>query len=139
MNQDVQKFLDALKDDKSLQEKMKHATEAYEGERTQEAVFHGLISRVAEEAGFHFTWDDFQEYVKQEAENAQQLNADEMDQVAGGYGKGKGYGGVGCSVVGLGLGGAGGNGTGGGCFFLGFGWGGDACWGDGETIGPFEP
>ena len=114
---------------------MKAAAEQYEGEQTPEGMFSKLIQPIAEEQGCQFTWDDFQEYVKQ---GSKELNVDEMDQVAGGYGKGKGYGGLGCSVVVLGLGAAGGNGTGGACAFLGFGWGGDACWGDGETIGPFE-
>ena len=64
------------------------------------------------------------------------LSEEEMAQVAGGYGKG--YGAVACSGVGLGLGGGGGNGTGGACLFLGGGWGGDACFHEGETVGLFD-
>ena len=47
MKQDVQKFIDAMRADESLREKMKSATGKYEGERTQEAVFQGLIQPVA--------------------------------------------------------------------------------------------
>ena len=101
MNQDIKKFIELLKTDESLQEQMKAAAEKYEGNQMPEAAFKDLVLSIAQEAGFHFTWEDLQEYVKQEAEKLQELSADEMSQVAGGS-SGGGLGA--CLSAGLGIG-----------------------------------
>ena len=100
MNQDLQKFIELLKSDDTLQEKMRSAAEKYEGDQTAEAVFRNLLLPIAEKKGYHFTWEDYQEYVKQETK---ELNPDEMDQVAGGV-EGEGYGYAACFIIGSGNG-----------------------------------
>ena len=81
MNQDVKKFIDLLKADESLQEKMSAAVNNYTGEQTPEAAFQNVVLPIAEEAGCHFTWEDYQKYLQEETKD---LDLDEMDQVAGG-------------------------------------------------------
>ena len=82
MNQEVQKFINTLKTDKALQEKMQAATAKFMAEQ-ELAAFQNVVRPVAEEAGCHFTWEEYQEYVKREVK---ELDQDEMDQVAGGLG-----------------------------------------------------
>ena len=81
MNQDLQKFIDLLKTDKSLQEKMAAAAKNYTGEQKPEAAFQYVILPIAEEAGCHFTWEDYQQYMQVAVK---ELDPDEMEQVAGG-------------------------------------------------------
>ena len=52
MYQDVEKFINLLNTDVSLQERMKDAAEKYDGKQTPEAAFQDLISPFAQEAGF---------------------------------------------------------------------------------------
>ena len=103
MNQDLQKFLELLKTDKDLQEKMKASAENYTGEKSQEDVFRNLILPAAEKAGFHFSWEEYQEALKQEISNVQKMDLDELSQVAGGdttYGSSA----AACYKIGLGAG-----------------------------------
>ena len=83
MNQDLQNFNILLEKDTKLQEKVKSAAENYGGEKTQKAIYTNVLIPIAEEAGFHFTWEDIQEYALQISSSIQDLNGDEMDQVAG--------------------------------------------------------
>ena len=136
MNQDFQKFIDLLQTDTELQEKMKAASENYTGEQTQEALFQNLVIPAAEEAGFQFTWDDFLEYVEQEKEELRGLELDEMDQVAGGF---DGVGVTACIGPGIGLGGSVVDKRvrlAGGCLGVGFGYGANACAGEGVAADP---
>ena len=80
MNQEVQKFIDILKTDESLQRKMKSASEKFMAEQ-ELAAFQNVVLPIAEEAGYHFTWEEYQEYVKREVK---ELDPEEMGQVAGG-------------------------------------------------------
>jgi len=142
MKQDVQKFIDLLTADVSLQEKMKSTAEKYEGEQTQEAVFQEVVSPFAEEAGYHFTWEEYKEYMTDEAAKAKELDLDEMDQVNGGI-PDKGGGAIACFAIGIGLGGGviGSRRTplAGGCLLVGIGVGAIACAGDGVGEGPSHP
>ena len=91
MNQDLQNFIESLKTDKALQEKMETAAKNYTGDKTQEAVLRDLIIPVAKEAGFSLTVEEFKSY---ESGMVKDIDLDEMDQVAGG-GSTRGGGGVG--------------------------------------------
>ncbi|MBQ9030241.1 MAG: Nif11-like leader peptide family natural product precursor [Parasporobacterium sp.] len=84
MNKDAERFMELLKTDKALQDKIAAAAESYAGDKTQEAVFQNVTLPVAEEAGFHFTFDELEEYLVQQKGSVQTLDMDEMDQVAGG-------------------------------------------------------
>ena len=105
MNKDAERFMELLKTDKALQDKIAAAAESYAGDKTQEAVFQNVTLPVAEEAGFHFTFDELEEYLVQQKGSVQTLDMDEMDQVAGGTMGG----GVGITVcaqkMGVGIGG----------------------------------
>ena len=84
MNQDIQKFIELLKTDESVSEKLKVSAENYTGEKTLDATFQNLIAPAAEEAGLHFNQEEYQEYVVQQTRAIQELSLDELDQVAGG-------------------------------------------------------
>ena len=103
MKQDILKFIDTLKTDESLQEKLKSEAEKYEGEQTPKAVFQNLICPLAEETGCHFTWEEYKEFMTNEAGEAKELNLDEMEQVGGGETEGAGA--LFCSIFGIGVGG----------------------------------
>jgi len=136
MNEGLKKFEELLKNDQEFQKKLQELTQNYTGEASEEAFFNEVLIPFAKEYGISASYEEYKEYIRESMKVP--LSEEEMSQVAGGYGSGKGYGAIGCSGVGLGLGGGGGNGTGGGCYFLGAGWGGDACWGEGTTQGLFD-
>ena len=104
MNKDAERFMELLKTDKALQDKIAAAAKSYTDDKTQEAVFQNVTLPIAEEAGFHFTYEELREYLQQQ-NSVQTLDLDEMDQVAGGLFSG----GIGFSVcankVGVGFGG----------------------------------
>ena len=104
MNQDLKKFVDLLKTDEALLERMTSASESYTGETNPEAVFQNLFLPIAEEAGCHFTWEEFQEYAEQEVSAIKEMNLDEMDQVSGGDSGDGGAIWTKCSHVGFGFG-----------------------------------
>ena len=104
MNKDTEKFIELLKTDKALQDKIAEAAANYTGENSQEAVFQNITLPIAEEAGFHFTFDELQEYILQQNDDVQTLENDEMDQVAGGGGVSLGGGVTVCSGLGWGAG-----------------------------------
>ena len=60
---------------------MSAAVNNYTGEQTPEAAFQNVVSPITEEAGCHFTWEDYQKYLQEEVKS---LDLDEMAQVAGG-------------------------------------------------------
>lgn len=60
---------------------MSAAVKNYTGKQTPETAFQNVVLPIAEEAGYHFTWEDYQKYLQEEVKN---LDLDEMDQVAGG-------------------------------------------------------
>lgn len=93
MKEDFKKFIEFAKTDETIQKKLKEAGQNYTGEQTEEAVFSAIIEPIAREAGFDLSIDDIKQTV-------QELNLDEMDQVAGGEGSG----GWVCLVVGVGFG-----------------------------------
>lgn len=136
MNEGLKKFEELLKTDPEFQAKLKLLVENYKGESTEEAFFNEVLVPFAKEYGISASYEEYQEYIHGQMNVP--LSEEEMKQVAGGNGTGKGYGGIACSGIGLGLGGGGGSGTGGGCYFLGGGWGGTACWKEGTTVGLFD-
>ena len=79
MKQDVQRFLELLKNDPALQEKLK-AAGSFNSKEAQK-VFEESVLPIAEEAGLHFTFDDLKAYFGQMKE----LDLEEMDEVAGGF------------------------------------------------------
>lgn len=93
MEKDCKKFLEIIKKDEALQKKLEEAAKNYKGEQTEEAVFEQVIAPIAREADVSFTLDDLKQSV-------QELDSDEMEQVAGGWGQG------GCGILGAGVGGA---------------------------------
>ena len=102
MNQNIEKFIELLKTDEALQKKIKDAGANYTGEKTPEALFRNLVFPAAEEAGVPFTFEEYEEYTKQYSEEIQNLDLDEMNQVAGGDTIGAGI--NLCYGVGIGLG-----------------------------------
>ena len=121
MNKDAERFMELLKTDKALQDKLAAAAESYAGDKTQEDVFQNVTLPVAEEAGFHFTFDELREYLLQQKDSVQTLDLDEMDQVAGGLFSG----GAGFSICankfGVGFGGTYGEDGYNVCMFIGYG------------------
>ena len=102
MGKNVEKFVEILQNDLSLQEKIKAAIENYSGEQTTEASFQNVLQPIVKEQGCDFTLEDMQEYIKDKATSMQVLSKDEMDQVAGGGG---GFGATACASLGIGIGG----------------------------------
>ena len=102
MNQDVEKYVELLKTNEAMREKLEDAAKNYTGEKTEEAVFRNLIQPAAKEAGLSFTEEEYKSYF---SNNIETLDLDEMDQVAGGTMGG----GVGITVcaqkMGVGIGG----------------------------------
>lgn len=126
MKKDFEKLMELVKTDEGFQKKLEQTCVAYDGEKTEEAVFNNVLIPLAKEAGLSISFDDLKQCV-------QELNTDEMSQVAGGEG-GPGLGIVGCSSLGFGIGGVGkGNpdpdapGCFGGCIVVGYGQGVSGC------------
>jgi len=94
MKEDFKKFMELVQTDSSLKKRLEEAGKNYTGEQNDEAIFRSVVTPIAEEAGFDLSLDDVKESV-------QELNPDEMCQVAGG---GEGSGGWVCLVIGAGLG-----------------------------------
>ena len=120
MNEGMEKFKELLLTDEEFQQKLKTAAENYDGEKTEEAVFHGVIEPVAAEYGISASFEEYTEYIRNIAEDSE-LNSDELKQVAGGKINGGGFGLIKCTVAGFGFGGAAGENGGGYCSLLGFG------------------
>lgn len=127
MNAGIRKFRELLLTDEAFQQKLKAATEAYTGEQTEEAVFNDVLAPLAAEYGITATYEEFHDYILGD----QEMDQEELTQVAGG--KSGGLGGQFCFGLGLGAGGGGGDGTGGACAIIGGGWGIYKCAGSGET------
>ncbi len=107
---------------------MDAAVKNYNGEQTPTAVFQNLILPLAQEEGFSFTEEDYQQYV---SNMIQSIDLDEMSQVAGG-GKHAGEMGIGigatggCDGLGWGVGATSGMGSDGICIIVGYGSGKDS-------------
>ena len=129
MNEGLEKFKELLLTDEAFQEKLKTAVENYDGEKTEEAIFHGVIEPVAAEYGITATFDEYKEYMN--SLNDEELSKDELTQIAGGKLEGIGLGYQSCRVVGLGVQIGGSEGGGGVCTLLGYGWGDTVCCGEG--------
>ena len=106
MKEDIKKFEELLKTDEAFQKKLVDATQAYNGDTTPEAIFNNVLVPVASEYGITSTYDELKDYLEGLA-SVQELNEDEMEQVAGGskdsstaYGAGMTF----CLYAGLGLG-----------------------------------
>lgn len=79
----AKKYMELLRDDKALQEKLAAATAAYAGDASDEkAVFAAVLAPIAKEAGFDFSYEDAAELAKAPVG---ELSDDELDQVAGGF------------------------------------------------------
>ena len=127
MNEGLEKFKKLLLTDEAFQQKLKTAVENYDGEKTEEAIFHGVIEPVAAEYGITATFDEYKEYTN--SLNNEELSKDELTQIAGGKNKdlGFGLGFVDCEGIGIGFGGAGGGHGGGYCSVIGVGEGTTVC------------
>ena len=130
MAEGIKKFRELLLHDPEFQSKLKAAAENYTGEQTEEAVFNNVIVPLAAEYGITATYDEFKDYIAGLSD--QELNTDEISQVAGGD-KGGGFGGANCYVLGAGFGGGGGSSSGDLCVLVGAGWGSVGCIGEGES------
>jgi len=119
MNEGIKKFEELMRSDKSFQTKLKAAVETYSGEKTEEAVFNGLLLPVAKEYDISVSYEEYKDYISNLENTDGIMDKDELIQIVGG--KGGGFGGGYCRYVGVGAGGAGGDGEGFGCVVLGFG------------------
>ena len=126
INAGLEKFRELLLTDEAFQEKLKTAAANYEGENTDEALFHGVIEPIASEYGVTATFDEYSEYIRTLSADSE-LSSDELKQVAGGKVNGGGLGIFRCEIVGFGAGAGGGTEGGGACALLGFGDGITAC------------
>jgi hypothetical protein len=81
MMSNVERFEELLRSDEALQEKMRSATEAYEGDKADEcAVFEAVVVPLAAEVGLPFTFEEAKGFVAE----SEQLDLDDLDEVAGG-------------------------------------------------------
>lgn len=76
----VEKFQELLRSDEALQERLRTAATAYEGDRADEAAFDALVAPLAAEVGLPFTFEEAKAY----AEEDQEVSLDDVDAVAGG-------------------------------------------------------
>ena len=125
MNEGIKKFEELLITDTEVQEKIRKATQAYTGEQTEEAMFNNILVPIAAEYGISATFDEYMSYIEGLA--GQELNENELAQVAGGKVTGGGVVMMRCEIVGFGAGAGGGNGAGGACVGVGFGTGATGC------------
>lgn len=89
----VKKFEELLRSDESLQEKVRAAIDAYEGDMQDgSAIFAAVVAPLAAEAGLPFTVDEAREF----AQGDREISLDEVDAAAGGDGMciGFGFGGL---------------------------------------------
>ena len=105
MNEGIKKFEELLKTDEVFQKKLADAAQAYKGEMTQEAIFNNVLVPFASEYGITATFDELNDYLEGLVNN-QEMDENELKQVAGGknpsdaYGAGMTY----CVYAGIGLG-----------------------------------
>ena len=85
MSKDIKEFVEMIKNDTAVQEKIKKAVEGYTGDKTDEAVWEAVLAPIASEAGFDVTLNDYMAYVD-EIKASGELSDDEMAQIAGGAG-----------------------------------------------------
>ena len=77
----VEKFEELLRSDETLQAKLRNATEAFAGNKSDgREVFDAVIAPLAAEAGIPFTYDEGRAFATKDAE----LSDEELDAVAGG-------------------------------------------------------
>ena len=107
MNEGIKKFEELLKTDEAFQKKLADAAQAYNGEMTEEAIFNNVLVPVASEYGITATLDELKDYLEGLVNN-QEMEEDELKQVAGGTKSGGGTYGAGmtfCIYAGVGIGG----------------------------------
>ena len=76
----AEKFEELLRSDEALQEKLRAATEAWEGDVSDEhAVFDALVAPLAAEVGLPFAFEEAREYAENE-----ELTLDDLNEAAGG-------------------------------------------------------
>ena len=81
--ENAKKFMELLNKDEELQKKVKAATEAYTGDKTdEEAVFGAVLSPIAKDAGYEFSFEDMVEIAKSSGQG--EISDDEAAAVAGG-------------------------------------------------------
>ncbi len=109
MSKDAREFVRLFNTDAELQERVAAAAENYEGEQTDQAVFEAVVDPIAKEAGFELTWEEFEQFGQELLASKQELDEDELDQIAAGEKRDdeEGVGGAGftsCVKVGVGFG-----------------------------------
>lgn len=93
----IEKFEELLRSDEALQEKLRVATEAYEGDTADElAVFDAVVAPLAAEVGLPFTYEEVEEYTSGD----EVLSLDDLDEAAGGKSLDGGI----CATIGFGFG-----------------------------------
>ncbi len=80
MNTNVADFVEMMKNDKALQDKIREASKDYAGEYKDEDVWNNVLGKIVEEEGFSFTFDDYKKYMDKNSE----LSEDELKNIAGG-------------------------------------------------------
>ena len=92
--ENVRKFEELINGDEALQARLRELTECFDGDsRDPRAVFEAVVSPLAAEAGLPYTYDEAFEYVEQKDDD-EDLTADEVKAVAGGY--------TACGIIGFG-------------------------------------
>ena len=130
---DMMKFRELMFTDADFQEKLKKASKAYTGDKSEKAVFDNVLIPLAKEYVLSAAFEEFKEYIGTFTDGAEgELSEDELSQVAGG----KGFGASACSTAGIGIGYASKNGISGGCLLFGYGTGFVACAGVGDSAEP---
>ena len=66
--------------------------ESYTGEKTEEAVFSGVLLPVAKEYGISVRYEELQDYISNLAHTDEIMDKDELTQIVGGKGGGFGSG-----------------------------------------------
>jgi len=98
VKKDLEQFLEKMKHDKALQEKLEEKIKAYSGEKAEKAVFDSLLVPMAKEQGCDIAFEDL-EALRAEMD----VSADELAQTAGGDNK-SAIDALACSGVGIGFG-----------------------------------
>ncbi len=83
MDNNVKLFLEKIYSDDALRARIKDETNAYTGEKTDEAVWDSIMAPIAKETGYDITLEDYKAYVN-EIKASEELSEDEMQAVAGG-------------------------------------------------------
>ena len=137
MKEGLDKFRKLLLTDEEFQMKLKAAAEAYTGEQTEEAVFNNVIVPVANEYGISATFEEYKAYIENLSD--QEMDDEEIVQVAAGGKNMKGFGAAACIGCGLGFGGGLGDDRAFACLAIGGGGNASGCAWEGSSVTITEP